>query len=102
MHAVQQNENLRGVYQQLAADTRPDGKGKIYAFSSPRTGAGTSYITRNMAMIAASQTQTNQHVLLLDMDLQLAYLSRTVMMTAYSPEKQSYVYKTLKVGSAKI
>lgn len=70
MYAVQQDENLRGVYQQLAADTRPDGKGKIYAFSSPRTGAGTSYIARNMALIAASQTQADQHVLILDMDLQ--------------------------------
>jgi hypothetical protein len=33
---------------------------------------------------------------------QLSYLSRTVMMTAYSAEIQSYVYKILKVGSAKI
>ena len=33
---------------------------------------------------------------------QLSYLSRSVMMTAYSAELQSYVYKTLKVGSAKI
>jgi len=32
---------------------------------------------------------------------QLQYLSRSVMMTAYSPENQSYVYKILKVGSAK-
>lgn len=32
---------------------------------------------------------------------QLSYLSRTVMMTAYSPEKNVYVYKMLKVGSAK-
>lgn len=32
---------------------------------------------------------------------QLSYLSRTVMMTAYSAELQRYVYKILKVGSAK-
>lgn len=32
---------------------------------------------------------------------QLSYLSRTVMMTSYSPELQKYVYKILKVGSAK-
>ncbi len=32
---------------------------------------------------------------------QLSYLSRSVMMTAYSPEKKTYVYKMLKVGSAK-
>ena len=33
---------------------------------------------------------------------QLSYLSRSVMMTAYSPEIQAYVYKILKVGSAKL
>ena len=33
---------------------------------------------------------------------QLSYLSRTVMMTAYSGEKNAYVYKMLKVGSAKL
>ena len=33
---------------------------------------------------------------------QLSYLSRTVMMTAYSPELNTYVYKNLKVGSAKV
>jgi hypothetical protein len=32
---------------------------------------------------------------------QLSYLSRSVMMTAYSNEKATYVYKMLKVGSAK-
>ena len=33
---------------------------------------------------------------------QLSYLSRTVMMTAYSAELQTYVYKVIKVGSARI
>ena len=32
---------------------------------------------------------------------QLSFLSRSVMMTAFSPEKNTYVYKMLKVGSAK-
>lgn len=32
---------------------------------------------------------------------QLSFLSRTVMMTAFSPDLDSYVYKILKVGSAK-
>lgn len=32
---------------------------------------------------------------------QLSYLSRSVMMTAYSPERNTYVYKMLKVGSAR-
>lgn len=32
---------------------------------------------------------------------QLSYLSRTVMMTAFSPELDQYVYKVLKMGSAK-
>lgn len=31
---------------------------------------------------------------------QLSYLSRSVMMTAFSEDKDSYVYKILKVGSA--
>ena len=33
---------------------------------------------------------------------QLSYLSRSVMMTAYSSEKNTYVYKMLKVGSARV
>lgn len=33
---------------------------------------------------------------------QLSYLSRTVMMTAYSPDKQCYDYKILKMGSASV
>ncbi len=33
---------------------------------------------------------------------QLSYLSRTVMMTAYSPDKQTYDYKILKMGSGKL
>ena len=32
---------------------------------------------------------------------QLSYLSRSVMLTAFSPDKDRYVYKVLKVGSAK-
>lgn len=85
MYAVQQDENLRGVYQQLAADRRPDGKGKIYAFSSPRTGSGTSFVARSMAMIAATDADAGQQVLLLDMDL------RSNAQSAYffSQESQS-------------
>ena len=70
MYAAQQDDKLRGVYQHLTSDVRPDGKGKIYAFSSPRTGAGTSFVTRNMALIAASELAPDQHVLILDMDVQ--------------------------------
>jgi len=33
---------------------------------------------------------------------QLSYLSRTVMMTCFSPELDAYVYKILKMGSAKV
>ena len=64
------NQNLQGVYEHLAAETRADGKGKIYVFTSPKSGSGTSYIAREMALIAAGATQADQHVLLLDMDLQ--------------------------------
>lgn len=70
MVAGQQDEKLRGVYQQLAADSRADRKGKIYAFTSPKTGSGTSYIARQMALIAAEEIEADQHVLILDMDIQ--------------------------------
>ena len=70
MQAVQHDEKLQSVYQQLAAEIRPDKKGKIYAFTSPKSGAGTSYIVRNMALIAAAASAQDQHVLILDMDLQ--------------------------------
>ena len=33
---------------------------------------------------------------------QLSYLSRSVMMTAFSPDLDAYVYKILKVGSARL
>lgn len=33
---------------------------------------------------------------------QLSYLARTVMMTCFSPELNAYVYKILKMGSAKV
>ena len=70
MDARPQDQNLQGAYQHLAAQTRADGKGKIYVFASPKTDAGTSYVAREMALIAAAATQADQHVLLLDMDLQ--------------------------------
>ncbi|NNC37987.1 MAG: hypothetical protein EX271_11920 [Acidimicrobiales bacterium] len=70
MQALQHDEKLRNVYRQLAADIRPDKKGKIYAFASPKSGAGTSHIVRSMAMIAAAEAQHDEHVLILDMDLQ--------------------------------
>ena len=33
---------------------------------------------------------------------QLSYLARSVMMTAYNPELDAYMYKVLKVGSARV
>jgi Mrp family chromosome partitioning ATPase len=67
-------ENLRQVYRQLSTPGRFDGKGSIYVFTSPKTGAGTSFVARNMAMIAAHEigqgANAGAHVLLLDMDLQ--------------------------------
>jgi len=70
MDARHQNQSLQGVYSTLSAQTRADGKGKIYVFSSPNAGAGTSYVARNLALIASGYQQDNRPVLLLDMDLQ--------------------------------
>jgi len=86
MDAVQQDEKLRGVYQQLASDARPDGKGKIYAFTSPKSGAGTSYVARSMALIAASETKADQHVLILDMDV--AYNAQSAHFFAQETQAQ--------------
>ncbi len=64
------DKNLQVAYESLAAERRDDGLGIIYAFTSPHTGAGTSYVVRGMAKIAAKNASANQQVLIVDMDIQ--------------------------------
>ncbi len=67
---VDNSHSLHSAYQELCAKPRADGRGSIYVFSSPRTGAGTSYVARSMAEIAKTYLQDGAQVLLVDMDIQ--------------------------------
>ncbi len=68
---VQNSQTLAKVWQNLSAGIAGD-KGSIFAFVSPQSGNGTSYIVREMALLAAKQAQTSQSkpVLVIDMDIQ--------------------------------
>lgn len=61
---------LLAVYNGLASRARPDGQGAIYALVSPHSGAGTSHIARQLALIAAANTGSGSQILLVDMDVQ--------------------------------
>ncbi len=78
--------SLQNAWNSLSAHPRLDGKGAVYAFVAARTGVGTSFVTRNMAHIAAlkpvSQTGTSRRVLIIDMDLQNSSQARWF----FSPE----------------
>ncbi len=79
------SQSLHTAYQTLAAEPRADGRGSIYVFTAAQTGVGTSFVAREMAMIAAQGLTSGEQVLLLDMDIsqnsQSAYFS--------SPENQA-------------
>ena len=63
-------DNLRQAWLRLSQDRRPDGRGSIYALTSPVSATGTSYVARNMALIAAQQMSIGKQVLIVDMDIQ--------------------------------
>lgn len=63
-------QNLRSAWDGLSKDRRADGRGAIYVFVSPTSGVGTSYVVRNMALIAAAQMPIGKQVLIVDMDIQ--------------------------------
>jgi len=78
-------QSLQNAYQDLSRERRADGRGCIYVFASPVTGEGTSYVARNMAMIAAESAPVGGQVLLVDMDI------RNNAQSAYffAPDTQS-------------
>ncbi|PHR57014.1 MAG: hypothetical protein COA43_12920 [Robiginitomaculum sp.] len=65
-------QSLRTVYQGLTAQKRPDKRGQVFAFTAARSGCGTSYVTRMLAIIAAREAAKTEgaQVLLVDMDIQ--------------------------------
>ena len=78
-------DNLRLAWQTLSQDKRPDGRGSIYALTSPTSGTGTTYVARNMALIAARQMPAGKQVLIVDMDIQ----SNEQANWFFSPQTQS-------------
>ena len=63
-------QNLQAVWQGLSNDRREDGRGAVYVCTAPTSGVGTSYVTRNLALIAARQMSGDKQVLIVDMDIQ--------------------------------
>ncbi len=61
---------LYGTLFTLAGQPRPDGRAKIIALTSPYAGVGTSYVARQLALLAAQFYQPQgQRVALVDYDL---------------------------------
>lgn len=85
MSTVASDEDLRRAYQSLVSQRGSDGHGGIYVFAGVKTGAGTSYIARNMAMLASETVADDRQVLIMDMDLQNN--SQSTFFTA--PENQT-------------
>jgi len=63
-------QNLQLAWQGLSQNKRDDGCGSVYVFTSPVSKAGTSFVTRNMALIAAAALPKDKQVLIVDMDIQ--------------------------------
>jgi hypothetical protein len=70
MNGYENLDNLRSAFQQMKGDARADGRGKVYAFMSPFSHAGTSYVARNIALIAAEGIDAYKKICIIDMDLQ--------------------------------
>ena len=84
---------LEQVWQGLSAG-RTSERGQLFSFVSPFSGNGTSYIVREMAMIAARQNQENGNparILIVDMDIQNSaqaeyFFSNSAMAEYGAPE----------------
>ncbi len=74
MNSGSNAQNLRAVWQGLSRDKRADGHGAVYVCTAPTSGVGTSYVTRNLALIAAAHMRADnigdKQVLIVDMDIQ--------------------------------
>ncbi len=77
--------NLSQVYAQLSQEKRADGQGSLYVFCAAKSRCGTSYVARNMAMIAQQSLPRGGQVLLIDMDIQ----NNAQSAYFFSPESQA-------------
>ena len=79
-------QNLNAAYTRLRENKRADGQGSIYVFCSAKSRCGTSYVARNMALIAEQNITPGEQVLLIDMDIQ----NNTQSCYFFAPENQAY------------
>lgn len=70
MDAGSNDQSLQTAWESLSHGRRADGHGAVYAFASPTSNVGTSYVTRNMALLVAAQLPPGKQVLIVDMDIQ--------------------------------
>ena len=63
-------QQLADVFQTLSAVPRADGGGQGFAVASHKSGAGTSYVARQLALAASAHKTSSKRVLLLDADIQ--------------------------------
>jgi len=93
MNAAQQA--LYPVLTQLYGEGRVDGRAPIIAVTSPHTGVGTSYVARNLAILAAGHYGPYGHrVALIDLDLssqsQSAFFEDLNTQAEYGPVQGPY------------
>lgn len=78
--------NLSAAYTKLRTNKRADGQGSIYVFCAAKSRCGTSYVARNMALIAEQALMPGEQVLLVDMDIQ----NNAQSGYFFAPENQPY------------
>ncbi len=67
---IDNHHPLQSVLSQLCTPERGDGRAPVFALTASDTGVGTSYVARNLALLAAQHYGPyGQRVLLVDMDL---------------------------------
>lgn len=86
---------LQSVLSQLCMPARGDGRAPVFAIVSADTGAGTSYVARNMALLAAKHYSAyNQRVALIDFDItnqqQAAYFRSPACIAEYGEPMGPY------------
>ena len=93
---VMNNQNpLQGVLSTLCAPPRVDGRGPVIAVTAAYDGVGSSYVARNLAILAAQHYGPfGQRVALVDLDLtqqtQSAFFSDPMQQASYGPMQGPY------------
>ena len=62
-------QHLKSAWQTLCAGRQAGAHGSLFVFTAPRARSGTSYVVREMALLAAQQLPQGKPVLIVDMDI---------------------------------